>query len=82
MDEQALYTALTQNMIAGAGLDVLSKEPMSVDNPLINIKDSKKLIITPHMAWASIEARSRCVQEIYKNIESFLAGEERNRVDI
>lgn len=82
VDEQALYTALTQNMIAGAGLDVLSKEPMSVDNPLINIKDSKKLIITPHMAWASIEARSRCVQEIYKNIESFLAGEERNRVDI
>ena len=82
VDEQALYTALTQNMIAGAGLDVLSKEPMSVDNPLIDIKDSKKLIITPHMAWASIEARSRCVQEIYKNIESFLAGEERNRVDI
>jgi glycerate dehydrogenase len=82
VDEQALYTALTENLIAGAGLDVLGKEPMSIDNPLIKIKDSRKLIITPHMAWASVEARKRCVQEIYKNIESFLAGDTRNRVDI
>ena len=82
VDEQDLYTALTEDMIAGAGLDVLSKEPMSVDNPLVAYKDSRKLIITPHMAWASVEARGRCMQEIYKNIESFLANETRNRVDI
>lgn len=81
VDEQALYTALTENMIGGAGLDVLEKEPMSVDNPLANYKDSRKLIITPHMAWASVEARTRCMQEIYKNIQSYFAGEERNRVD-
>ena len=82
VDEQALYTALTEDMIAGAGLDVLSREPMSPDNPLVAYKDSRKLIITPHMAWASVEARERCVREIYKNIESFIAGENRNRVDI
>ena len=82
VDEQALYDALTTDMIAGAGLDVLTKEPMSMDNPLGNIKDSKKLIITPHMAWASVEARNRCAQEICKNIESFLSGGERNRVDL
>lgn len=82
VDEQALYTALEENMIAGAGLDVLTKEPMSEDNPLINIKDGKKLIITPHMAWASVEARTRCIQEIVKNIESYLDGDTRNRVDL
>ena len=70
VDEQALYTALTENMIGGAGLDVLEKEPMSVDNPLANYKDSRKLIITPHMAWASVEARTRCMQEVYKGIYS------------
>ena len=82
VDEQALYTALKDEMIAGAGLDVLSKEPMSKDNPLVDYKDSRRLLITPHMAWASVEARTRCAQEIYKNIESFLAGEMINRVDV
>lgn len=82
VDEQALYTALNENMIGGAALDVLSKEPMSSDNPLINIKDSRKLLITPHMAWASVEARERCMQEVYKNIEGFLEGTTRNRVDV
>ena len=82
VDEQALYTALTEEMIAGAGLDVLSNEPMRNDNPLANYKDSRRLIITPHMAWASVEARNRCMQEVYNNIESFLKGEMRNRVDL
>ena len=71
-------TALNEEMIAGAGLDVLTKEPMSTENPLVAIKDSRKLLITPHMAWASTEARNRCVQEAYKNVEAFLNGQERN----
>ena len=79
--EEDLYVALTENMIGGAGLDVLSKEPMSVDNPLGKIKDSRKLVITPHMAWASVEARGRCMMEVYNNIEAFLEGKERNRLD-
>lgn len=77
-----LADALDQGIIAGAGLDVLSVEPMEADNPLARIKDSTKLIITPHMAWASVEARQRCLDEVYKNIEAFMNGEERNRLDV
>ena len=81
VDTQALYEALTEGQIAAAGLDVLEKEPISKDNPLGNIKDSTKLIITPHMAWASTEARERLVREVSKNIEAFLGGEDRNIVN-
>ena len=81
VDTQALYDALTSDQIAAAGLDVLEKEPMTKDNPLGKIQDSTKLIITPHMAWASVESRTRLVQEVYKNIESFLNGENRNVVN-
>lgn len=81
VDTQALYDALTKGQIAAAGLDVLEKEPISKDNPLGKIKDSTKLIITPHMAWASREARTRLVDEVMKNIQAFLGGEERNRVN-
>lgn len=81
VDTQALYEALTQGQIAAAGLDVLEKEPISRDNPLNEIKDSTKLIITPHLAWASTEARERLVDEVAKNIQAFLDGEERNVVN-
>lgn len=81
VDTQALYEALTEGQIAAAGLDVLEKEPISRDNPLASIKDSTKLIITPHMAWASKEARTRLVDEVMENIEAFLNGEERNVVN-
>ena len=80
IDEQALYKALKENWIGGAGLDVLSAEPMKPTNPLIEIQDSTRLIITPHIAWATIEARKRVVEEVYKNIEAFLKGEPRNIV--
>lgn len=76
-----LYTALTEGYLAAAGLDVLEKEPITADNPLSNFKDSNRLIITPHLGWASVEARNRCVSEVYKNIEAFLAGEDRNIVN-
>ncbi len=82
IDTQALYDALIANQIAGAGLDVLEREPMTKDNPLAQIKDSTKLIITPHMAWASVESRTHMVQEVVKNIEAFLAGEDRNVVNM
>ena len=76
-----LYTALMEEEIAGAGLDVVEKEPIAVDNPLNKIKDSGKLIITPHIGWASVEARTRCVDEAYKNVEAFLSGASRNVVN-
>ena len=75
-----LYEALETGEIAGAGLDVLEKEPLQLTNPLSRIKDSNKLIITPHLAWGSVEARMRCVEGVYENIKAFQRGEERNVV--
>jgi len=69
--EQDLADALNQGDIAAAGLDVLSVEPMSMDNPLRTIKDSDRLIITPHIAWASVEARTRLMQIICNQIKEF-----------
>ena len=70
--EQDLYEALETGEIAEEGLDVLCEEPMSETNPLAKIKDSKKLIITPHIAWASVEARNRLMQIIVEQIREFL----------
>lgn len=78
VDNTALARALEENVIAAAGLDVLEKEPIQESNPLSKIMDSEKLIITPHMAWGSVEARTRLVDEVCKNIQAFLNGEERN----
>ena len=82
VNEDDLVEALETGEIAAAGLDVLSVEPMTKDNPLLKIQDSKKLFITPHMAWASVEARTRCVAEVAKNIKAFEAGESRNIVNL
>ena len=78
---QDLYDALMADEIAAAGLDVLEKEPMEKTNPLGQIKDSTKLIITPHMSWASTEARIRLVDEVCRNIEAFIDGKDRNVVN-
>lgn len=69
--EKDLADALLADMIAAAGLDVLSKEPMSADNPLLGIKDSERLVITPHIAWASIEARTRLMKTIEGQIQEY-----------
>lgn len=69
--EKDLADALKHNVIAAAGLDVLSVEPMSKDNPLREIKDSERLIITPHIAWASIEARTRLMEIILEQIKEY-----------
>ena len=69
--EQDLADALKEGLIAAAGLDVLAVEPMSAENPLREIKDSEKLIITPHIAWASIEARTRLMQIICNQIKEY-----------
>jgi len=69
--EEDLAQALEQGEIAAAGLDVLCVEPMSETNPLRRIKDSEKLIITPHIAWASVEARTRLMNTILVQIKEF-----------
>lgn len=80
VNEADLATALEQDMLAGAALDVLSAEPMRADNPLGRIKDSNKLLITPHIAWATTEARARVMDEVYQNIIAYTKGENRNRI--
>ncbi len=69
--EQDLADALNNGEIAAAGLDVLSVEPMAEDNPLRYIKDSEKLVITPHIAWASVEARTRLMKIICNQVKEF-----------
>ncbi len=81
VDEPALVDALNAGQIAGAGLDVMETEPLPASSPLFNVKDPEKLLLTPHMAWASVEARQRLVNEVVLNLEAFLKGERRNRVD-
>lgn len=81
VNNEDLYQALVNGDIQAAGLDVLEKEPLTRSNPLGKIKDSNRLIITPHLAWASVEARKRCVEGVYENIRAFLHGEPKNVVN-
>lgn len=69
--EEDLAEALKQNTIRAAGLDVLRVEPMCPENPLRQIKDSKKLFITPHIGWASVESRTRLMNIILGQVKEF-----------
>lgn len=71
--EEDLRYALEHNMIQGAGLDVLDVEPMSETHPLKDFKDSSRLLITPHIAWASVEARTHLMDIIYHQIKDYLS---------
>jgi glycerate dehydrogenase len=79
VDEPALAQALKNGQIGGAGVDVLTNEPPADGNPLLE-PGIPNLIVTPHIAWASREARQRLINEIGANIVAFYAGEERNVV--
>lgn len=78
IDEHALAQALKDGRIAGAGLDVLTTEPMAQDCPLADIDNC---IITPHVAWASIEARTRLITRVADNLRAFENGEPINVVN-
>ena len=81
IDEAALIAALQIKRIAGAALDVISKEPPSADHPIIlAAKELNNLIVTPHTAWSARESRERLLQEVEANITAFLQGRDRNRV--
>lgn len=76
--EDDLAEAIEQHEIAAAGLDVLCTEPMSPYNPLLRIKDSRRLFITPHIAWASVESRTRLMEIVLEQIHEFFNIEHRD----
>ncbi len=78
IQEQDLADALNQEKLAGAALDVIGSEPMAADNPLLS---AKNIIITPHIAWASVEARERLMGIAVENLKAYLAGEPCNVVN-
>lgn len=80
VDGKALAQALRSGRLGGAGIDVLEREPPPADHPLLD-PAIPNLIVTPHIAWAARESRQRCLDELALNVESFLAGGRRNRVD-
>lgn len=81
VNEFDLAKALDEDLIKGAALDVLETEPIKADNPLMTLKKQDKLLITPHIAWASVQARKRLINELELNIKAFLNNESRNRVN-
>ena len=80
--EKDLARAIDEEIIKGAALDVFEVEPMTENNPLLSVKNKERLIMTPHIAWASVEARERLFNETIENIKAFYNGEIRNRVDL
>jgi glycerate dehydrogenase len=76
--DKDLTDALNNNTIAGAGIDVLSVEPPPADNPLFK---AKNILITPHLAWATKEARTRLMNGVVDNVSAFLSGQPVNVVN-
>ncbi|RDC63730.1 D-2-hydroxyacid dehydrogenase [Adhaeribacter pallidiroseus] len=72
IEEADLARALNENLIAGAGLDVFSAEPVKPDNPLLHLNNPAKVVLTPHIAWASREARLLLMNKVIQNIQVFL----------
>lgn len=74
INEKDLARALNDNLIGAAGIDVMEQEPINADNPMLKLYDKEKILITPHMAWASKESRELLVEKIARNIEVFQKG--------
>ncbi|WKN30756.1 D-2-hydroxyacid dehydrogenase [Porifericola rhodea] len=72
VNESDLAKAIDEKLIKGAALDVFSQEPMDESNPLLKVKESQRLLLSPHIAWASLESRTLLLNKVYQNIKSFL----------
>lgn len=79
VDESALCEALNNDKLRGAGIDVLDIEPMTKGHPYLS---AKNICITPHVAWGSLEARTRLIELVIENIKAFERGELLNRVEL
>ena len=81
IDEAAITEAMLSGRLGGLGIDVYSTEPVSADSPYTALYGDPNVIFTPHMAWGAYEARVRCMEEIALNIDAFINGKMRSRVD-
>ncbi|MBT0720691.1 glycerate dehydrogenase [Tatumella sp. TA1] len=81
VDESALANALRQGELAGAGLDVFAQEPLPLTHPLLDESIRNKVILTPHVAWASTEARQQLLQQLIENVDYFLVGDSSRRIN-
>lgn len=81
LDEEAVARAIENGRLAAFGCDVYSTEPFGKDHPFNRIKNLSNVLLTPHAAWGSYEARERCINIIAQNIESFVNHKMLNRVD-
>ena len=78
VDERDLAEALRSGQVAGAAVDVVSAEPIRLDNPLLS---APNCLITPHMAWTTLAARERLMRTTAENVAAFLAGKPINVVN-
>ncbi len=80
VDEEALTKAIESEHLGGIGVDVFSEEPFRKDHPYSRILQKENVFLTPHMAWGSFEARTRCIKIISENISSFMSNNDKNRI--
>lgn len=81
IDEEALATALSEGVIAGAGIDVFSDEPLPRTSPLLADHLQKKLVLTPHVAWASDSARKKMIDQLIENVAAFRQGITKRKIN-
>ena len=83
INESDLRVALDAGRLGGVGLDVLATEPPPADHPLLDPRApwARRVVVTPHIGWGTIEARRRLEQAVTRNLQAYIAGERLNRVD-
>lgn len=81
VEEGALAQALDEGRLAGAALDVTRPEPPLASSPLLALANPDRLLLSPHLAWASVESRHRCLEEVALNLQAWLEGGRRNRLE-
>jgi glycerate dehydrogenase len=83
VDEAALARALEHGTLGGAALDVLEREPPAAGHPLLdpNAPWAKRIVVTPHLGWATVDARQRLITAVTENLGAFVRGEQKNRVE-
>ena len=79
-DEEALARAIEEGHLGGLGVDVFTTEPIGKDHPFARILDRENVLLTPHMAWGSFEARTRCLATVAENITRFFEGNAQNKI--